>query len=97
MKARVVTVQSQPGKMDEMVKIYKDSVVPAGRKQKGFKGALLLTGNDGAKGMSVTFWESEADMLAGEKGAYYQEQIAKLAGLMSGTPVVEHFDVGVQV
>jgi heme-degrading monooxygenase HmoA len=97
MQARVVTVQAEAGKIDEMVKIYRDSVVPAGKKQKGFKGALLLTGPDGSKGMSVTFWESEADMVAGEKGPYYQEQIAKLAGLMTGTPVVEHYTVGVQV
>ncbi|MEO8249511.1 MAG: antibiotic biosynthesis monooxygenase [Burkholderiales bacterium] len=96
MKARVVTVKAQPGKMDEMTAIYKDSVVPAGKKQTGFKGAMLLTDADGSKGISITLWETEADMTAGETNGYYQEQIGKMKPLMSEPPVLEHCDVSVQ-
>lgn len=96
MKARVVTVKAQPGKLAEMTAIYKDSVVPAGKKQKGFQGALLLTDADGNKGISITLWDTEADMNAGESNGYYQEQIDRMKPLMSGSPVLEHCDVSVQ-
>lgn len=96
MKARVVTVNALPGKLNEMTAIYKDSVVPAGKKQKGFKGALLLTDADGNKGLSITLWDTEADMNASESGGYYQEQIGKLKSLMAGPPVMEHCEVSVQ-
>lgn len=97
MKARVVTVQAQPGKLNEMAKIYQDSVVPAGKKQKGFKGAVLLTDANGGKGISITLWETEADMTAGESSGYYQEQIAKMAPFLSATPVREHYEGSVWI
>ena len=42
MHARVVTNQLKPGKMDEWVTIVRDSIVPAARQQKGFKGFVML-------------------------------------------------------
>jgi len=96
MKARVVNVQVQPGKTFEAVNIYRDSVVPASKKQKGFKGALLVTDPDTGKGLSITLWETEADMKAGESSGYYQEQIAKLAVVMAAPPAMQHYDVSVQ-
>ncbi len=97
MKARVVTVKAQPDKLAEMALIYQDSIVPAGKKQKGFKGALLLTDASANKGISITLWDTEADMNAGETNGYYQEQIGKMKPLMSGPPVLEHCDVSVRV
>lgn len=97
MKARVVNVQVQPGKTAEAVNIYRDSMVPAGKKQKGFKGAFLLTDPNTGKGLSITLWETEADMKAGETSGYYQEQIAKFAAVFGAPPAREHYDVSVQV
>jgi len=31
MQARVMTVQGQPGKIDELIRIYRDSVMPAAK------------------------------------------------------------------
>ena len=97
MHARVVTVQIQPGKIDEAIGIYGDSVVPAAKQQQGFKGALLLTDPDMGKGISVTLWEAEADMTAGEASGYYQQQIAKFGAVFGAPPVQEHYEVSVQV
>jgi len=97
MHARVVTVQVQPGKIDEAIRIYRDSVVPAAKQQKGFKGATLLTDSNTSKGISVTLWETEGDLNAGEASGYYQEQIAKFGGVFAMTPVREQFEVSVQV
>jgi len=97
MHARVVTVQIQPGKIDEAIRIYRDSVMPAAKEQKGFKGATLLTDSNAGKGISVTLWETEGDMKATEASGFFQEQIAKFAAVFAMPPVREHFEVSVQV
>ena len=97
MHARVVLTQLQPGKTDESIRIYRDSVVPAAKKQKGFKGGLLLTDRNTGKGISVSLWDTEADMKASETSGYYQQQIGKFAGILAGPPVRETYEVSVQV
>ncbi len=97
MHARLVTVQIQPGKIDEAISIYRDSVMPAVKQQKGFKGAFLLTDRNTGKGVSATLWETEADLKAGEASGFYQEQIAKFGGVFAAPPAREHYEVSVQV
>lgn len=96
MFARVITIQTQPGKAMEGVAIYRDSVVPAAQKQRGFKGALLLTDSANNKAISVTLWNTEADRTASEASGYVQEQLAKMGAVMAGAPVREGFEVSVQ-
>lgn len=97
MYARVVTVQVQPGKRDEAIGIYRDSVVPAAKQQKGSKGALLLTDRNTGKGISIALWETEADMKASEASGYLQEQLAKFGAILAAPPTTEHFEVSLQV
>ena len=97
MHARVTMVQSQRGQQDELVQIYQESVVPAAERQAGFRGALLLSDPYSDKGISITLWESEAAMVAGETSGYYQEQIRKFGTLFAAPPNREHYEVSVQV
>ena len=98
MHARVATVQVQPGKTQEAIDIYKNSVVPAAKEQKGFQGAYLMTDASSGKAISITVWDSEADMMAGESSSgYYQEQIGKFGSLFAGPPVLEHYELSVDV
>ena len=97
MQARVVTVQIQPGKTDEGIGIYRDSVMSAAKQQKGFKGAMLLTDRNTGKAISVTVWETEADMTATEASGWWQEQIAKFGSVLGAPPVREHYEVSLQV
>jgi heme-degrading monooxygenase HmoA len=96
MHARVVTIQTQPGKTEEAIRIYRDSIVPAAKQQQGFTSALLLTDSRSGKGISVTLWETEADQVASEASGYFQEQIAKLGGVIAGPPVREAYEVSVR-
>jgi heme-degrading monooxygenase HmoA len=96
MHARVVTGQSQPNKQDEETNVYRDNIVPAAREQKGFKGAFLLTNPNTNKFISITLWETEADMMAGEASGYLKEQLDKAAATFAGPPTTEHFEVSVQ-
>jgi heme-degrading monooxygenase HmoA len=96
MHARAVTVQIQPANMQEAIDLFNDSVVPAAKAQKGFQGIYLMTDADSGKGLAISVWESEADMIAGESSGYYQEQIAKFGALFTGTPTTEHYEVSAQ-
>lgn len=97
MNARVVTAQFQPGKIDEAVRIFRDSAMPAAKQQQGFKGALLLTDPNTGKGISITLWETEADLKATETSGFFQEQITKFAQVFAGPPTREGYEVSVQV
>ena len=89
MYARMTTMQPRPGMADEAAEIFRESVIPAAQKQKGFRGALLLEDPGSGKGTSITLWETEADLKAGEESGYFKEQIAKFGPLMAGPPALE--------
>ena len=97
MYARVTTVQVSPDKIEEAIRLWRDSVMPAAREQKGFKSGRLLVDRKTGKGISIGLWETEADIRASAEGsAYFQAQIAKFAGLFTAPPIVEHYEVGAE-
>jgi heme-degrading monooxygenase HmoA len=96
MYARVVTAHIQPHRLDEVIQVFRDSIWPAGKQQKGHKGGYLLTDRKTGKAISVALWETEADMTAGETSNYLREQIAKVASAFTAAPVTEHYEVSVE-
>src|SRR2546430_11338028 len=97
MHARLMIAQYRPGKADEGMQMYRESVLPEARQQRGFKGAMALLDRSTDKGMSITLWETEADAQAsGTSTPYLQEQLARVASLLAAAPVVETYEVTVQ-
>jgi heme-degrading monooxygenase HmoA len=95
--ARVVDLRVRSFDTKDMVRVYRDEVVPAARQQRGFEGAMLLTDPETGIGISVTLWETEADREAGEQTGYFDEQIAKFSNLLTETPIRKHYDVSLMV
>ncbi len=93
MYAQVVRMQVQPGKADEAIAIWKDSVAPVARQQKGFKNAYFLVDRSANKGMGFSLWESETDVAALMESGVYQEQVAKFAAVFAGPPERELYEV----
>jgi heme-degrading monooxygenase HmoA len=90
-------VEVQPGRMDELLGIARESVMPAARQQRGFRDALWLTDRDANKLMIVSLWETREDMEESERSGYYREQLGKFGGLLAGDDVVrETYEVGIQ-
>ena len=96
MHARVTIGQMLVAKLDEAITIYRDSVVPAAKQQKGFKGLYVLTDRKTGKGLTIALWETEADMMAGENSGYYQQQVAKFRDFLSAPSVREAYEVTVK-
>ena len=97
MFARLTTIRINGDRHEEFVKIYKESVIPAAKLQKGYCGAYLLTDRKTNKGILFTIWNSEEDAIANERSSYYQEQIEKFSQLIfSAPPVREGYDVSLR-
>jgi heme-degrading monooxygenase HmoA len=94
--ARLTITQAKIESVDEMVKLYSDSVVPAAKSQKGYLGILLLTNRETGKGISIAIWESEEDAIANEKSGYYQEQVNKFIKFYTAPPIREGYEVSVK-
>ncbi len=97
MYSQVLRVNIQPGKMDEAIAIFKDSVAPAIHGWSGLQIGRLLVDRAGNKVMAVSFWDGQADEAGLQSSGAYQEQVAKFAALFAGPPEVEVYEEAVEV
>ncbi|HJQ27902.1 MAG TPA: hypothetical protein VJ827_01060 [Rubrobacter sp.] len=93
MHAMVVDLRIRPVDTKEMVRVYRNEVVPMARDQRGFKGALLLTDPQTGVGISITLWDTDRHALEG----FYDEKVDKFASLLTETPIRKHYDLNVMV
>lgn len=56
MFARVTSARIEKDKIEQFKKIFKKSVVPAAKKQEGFKAIYLLVDRKSGEGLSITYW-----------------------------------------
>lgn len=96
MFARLTIVQVNIDKLDETIKLFEESVVPAAKSQKGYRGVYLLTDRKTGKGVSIALWDREQDVVASEESGYYQEQLSKVKGLFTAPPLREGYEVSLQ-
>ncbi len=97
MYSPVLRVTIQPGKMDEAIAIFKDSVLPVIHGSSGLQVGRMLIDRAGNKIMAVSFWDSQADEAGLQSSGAYQEQVAKLAALFAGPPEVEVYEEAVEI
>jgi len=95
MQARVTRADIQQGKMNEVIKAYKESVLPATKQQEGFKHAILMIDRDASIGYSITIWEDDEKLALSEVSTYYVEQLRKLAAYFAGIPTRDSYEVAV--
>jgi len=65
-------------------------VMPTARQTPGWNGAVVLTGADGLRGMTVTFWDSLETLVASGRDAKMFLEAASAAGVDVG---IERFEV----
>ncbi len=71
---RLVTVKIQPDKLLEFRQLYNDKIIPELRKVKGCRFAVLSESMETTNELiSITFWDSEADMDNYERGGKFTE------------------------
>ena len=95
MYARASTFHTRPGKTNEDVELFRESVLPLTRQQQGFKGVLYLTDASNDKGLMITLWEAEAHVKASAGGSY-QQQLAAHVPRLARSPLIEVYQVHIQ-
>jgi len=95
MFARVTISQLHPDKVEGGIRLLQESIIPAIKQAKGFKGLLSLGDRPTGKAITIALWETEADLHASI--GVLQEQMAKSAPFFMGTPSVETYEVIAQV
>ena len=93
MFARLTIFRISPERVDEGTKRYKDSVLPATREQKGYRGTNVMVDRKTGNTVIITLWEREEDAVANEKNRYYQEQVVKFRTFYKKPPIREGYEV----
>ena len=93
MYTQSVAVHVQSDKVNELLRIYRDSIEGAGRQQKGFVGASIGVDTGTGEGFVQLYWETEADMLAGEKSGRLLEPFTKAAPILAAPLTLERYEV----
>lgn len=96
MFARLTIAQIKVKRIDEFIKRYKESVIPAAKSQKGYHKNYLFLDRETGNGVSIGLWDSKEDALANEKNRFYQEQVAKFITFYTKNPIREGYEVVVQ-
>jgi heme-degrading monooxygenase HmoA len=96
MFVRMTTMSFRLEKYEEGVRLFEQSVVPAARAQRGFRGAYLLGDREARRAVALTFWDDEAAAVANEENRYYQEQLVKFLPIFTAPPVREGYEVVVE-
>lgn len=97
MFARHVTTEIKKEKIEEALNIYKESVIPVGKAQEGYRGIYLLVNKETGKIISISFWDNENYAIANENSGYFQEQVKKFNGILISPPIREGFDVSIML
>ncbi|MFC2160022.1 antibiotic biosynthesis monooxygenase family protein [Acidobacteriota bacterium] len=93
MFARLLRMHIKEDQTGRAAKIFKESVVPMCREQKGYSGSIFLCDEKTSTCLPITLWESEEDMAKTEESRFFQEQLVKFMSLFSEPPVKESFKV----
>jgi heme-degrading monooxygenase HmoA len=83
-------------KLDEAVKRYEDRVIPAMKSLKGYRGAYMLSDRRTGKGISMTLWDSEEDVITDEQSGLYQKQKDRYKDVFTAPTVREGYEVSAQ-
>jgi heme-degrading monooxygenase HmoA len=97
MYAHLTTLQLRPDKMDEVLHIYEHGIIPLVQQQAGCRFITLLTDHNNQQVIAIGWWETEADLIAGQKESLYQQQWAQIHPILLTSPVCTSYFVSIQV
>ncbi len=92
MYTRIVNVSLKPGTIDEAIKIYENSVIPAAKAVEGYNGGYFLVDREKNTGKSIAIYDTKEKLIASDESGYLQEQITKFGELFTTPPVTGIFE-----
>jgi heme-degrading monooxygenase HmoA len=84
----------KPGKMQDLRELYNKEVVSAHKGHKGIRFVHLLESlDDKDEGISLTAWDTRADLEAYEKSGDYEKLVAKFKEMYAEEPLLKSYEV----
>jgi len=94
MYVRMTFFQLKSGKMQNLRELYNKEVVPAHKNHKGIRFVHLLESLDNKDdGISLTAWDTRADLESYERSGDYEKLVAKFKDMYAGEPVLKSYEV----
>ena len=94
MYVRMTFFQLKSGKMQNLRELYNKEVVPAHKNHKGIRFVHLLESLDNKdNGISLTAWDTKADLESYERSGDYEKLVAKFRDMYAGEPVLKSYEV----
>jgi hypothetical protein len=92
MFARTVRMELKPNSVAEFTRLLETDVIPALRKQRGFKDEIAFVPADGKEAVAISLWEEKESAESYNRGTY-PDVLKTLAGVVVGTPQVHTTEV----
>ena len=73
MHARIGILHVHPDHFERLLRILRERVLPAAQRQPGFSSFVVTANRKEGKVVSISFWETERDMLASEAGEHLRD------------------------
>lgn len=94
MYVRLTFFKVKAGKMDDLRDLYNQEVIPAHKNHKGNRFVHLLEClEDRTDGISVTAWDTKADLDSYEKSGDYERLLGLFSDMYDGDTSVKSFEV----
>ncbi len=94
MYVRMTFFKVTEGKIGDLRDLYNKEVIPAHKNHKGVRFVHLLEGlDDKDEGISVTAWDTKADVDAYEKSGDYERLVGLFKAMYSGEPLLKSYEV----
>jgi hypothetical protein len=92
MFARKLTMQLKPNTAAEFTKTLDSQVIPALRKQKGFREELVFIGPNANEAFAISLWDAKENADAYNRD-FYPEIAKTLAKVVEGVPQLHTYEV----
>ena len=94
MYVRMTFFKLRERRMQELRDLYNKEVVSAHKSHKGIRFVHLLESLDNKdEGISITAWDTKADVEAYEKSGDYEKLVAKFKNMYAEEPLLKSYEV----
>jgi hypothetical protein len=93
MYVRVSTMRVLERRFDDVLRFFKEALIPATEMQTGFCGGLMITDRSANRIVTASWWDSQARMEYTGRCAHLPEQISTLVQYLAALPETENYQL----
>ena len=83
MYSHIISLRIRPGKMDQALNIFRSSIPPALKNQRGNASVLVFSCREKNELISCTLWDTYEAMMETERSGFLDQQMAKLSVVLT--------------